>query len=244
VPASPTEGPPPPPPPIDQGAAKSATPVSTASIVAADTEQFPARDPLAPTPKPGDAQGTPPAGSEPPPPEFPDKPPGYKGTGRPAGSKTRKAPPKPNSGKSFVDTEIMDDERAKPPVDYVALAGVAVDMTTQTLAMLIGPEWILGRIELPNGESVSERPMIVGPMAKWLEAKEVPDLPPGAILLLALGMYASRRARVPNTREKIGGMFAWAKGKLFGFFRRKKKPAPVQARPQPEKAANPIPFPS
>lgn len=200
---------------------------------------------------PGSSSTPPPAagaGAEPPPPPHPGKPPGYKGTGRPAGSRTRnrgrfaKAPtpqggPAPQGGASTLPPDIDSQEaHARVQVDYDQLANVLVEMTTEIMASAIGPEWRPGKLQGPNGISIDERITLTRPLAIYMESKELPDLPPGVVVLLAIGLYSSRRFHQENTRKKFGWMFKAAKEKIFGFFRRKKKnapPAPPKSDSQP-----------
>lgn len=121
-----------------------------------------------------------------------------------------------------------------PPVDYDEMAGMVVDMTTNIAAAMIGPEWKPRMLQAPNGASFSERLVLTKPLAKYLESKEVPDLPPGFLLLAAVAIYSSSRFREPNTREKLGGIFRWAKGKVAGFFKRKKKVEKMASPAQPD----------
>jgi hypothetical protein len=238
----PEENVPPVPPPADPSPAapelpvlnplaseKPAEPISSASLVASDTDKFEAK-PLIPP-----LQGTSPI-PEPPPPQFPDKPPGYKGTGRPKGSKTSRKGPQPNSGASTVPNfEVVEPER--DPVDYDALAALGVDMFTQTMSMIIGPEWMPGKIKGPDGSEFDEKIVLLRPLKKYLESKQVPDLPPGVMLCFAVVMYSSIRFRQPNTREKLGGFFKAAKDKVFGWFKWRKKMKPGFVRspePRPE----------
>ena len=219
---------PPPAPPITQTAPpideQKPIPVSTESIVTADKEVFP----------PGGGGGPPPGVDRSTPenpegPKFPDKPPGYKGTGRPKGSRTRVNGRFASAG-STVNLDGADTASPEQAVDYEALANMAFDMGTQSMAMLIGPEWLPGTVKSPSGAEFDERLTIVPALAKYLESKEVPDLPPGVVLCLCVAMYSSRRFRTPNTREKLGGLFGWVKNKVFGIFRRNKKPSPGAVR--------------
>jgi hypothetical protein len=189
--------------------------------------------------------GAPAPGPDAPAPEHPGKPPGYKGTGRPAGSKTRaRHKGRFTSSASTVppglDTGAVPLDDTAPQVDYNEMAGMVVDMTTNIMATLVGPEWKPGTLIAPSGATFSEKLMLQKPLAKYLESKEVPDLPPGFLLLAAIGIYSSSRFREPNTREKLGGIIRWTKGKVAGFFRRKKKGAPGVVRPEaPAGAAQP-----
>ena len=165
-------------------------------------------------------------------PTFPDKPPGYKGTGRPKGSRTRSKGGRfaPGSSSPAFDGDggggggPSFSGNEQQAVDYEALANMAFDMGTQSMAMLIGEEWLPRKLKSPSGAEFDERLTIVPALAKYLESKEVPDLPPGVVLCLCVAMYSSARFRMPNTREKLGGLFSWVKGKVFGIFRRNKKP--------------------
>jgi hypothetical protein len=124
-------------------------------------------------------------------------------------------------------------------VDYEALAQVVVESGTEIAATFIGPEWRPQMLTAPGGAQFDERLTLVKPIARYLEEKQMPDLPPGVLVLLAIGLYSSRRFQVPNTRQKVGGMMKMAWGKVTGFFKRKKKAAPgaIVVKPEAEPTA-------
>jgi hypothetical protein len=116
-------------------------------------------------------------------------------------------------------------------VDYEALANLIVEMGTNAMAMIVGPEWLPGRIKTPAGAEFDERLMLTKPLARYLEENEFPDIPPGVMFCMAAGMYSAQRFRVPNTREKVGGFFKGVWSWVTSRFRRKTRPGVI--RPQP-----------
>jgi hypothetical protein len=59
-----------------------------------------------------------------------------------------------------------------------------------------------------------EDQMVVPVLAKYLESKQMPDLPPGIMLTMVLAAYAAPRFREPATKEKIKGVWFWVRSKL------------------------------
>lgn len=134
-----------------------------------------------------------------------------RGRGRPPGSKTKKP--------DFSDLT--------PQVDFSALAGNLVDMSTGTAATMIGPEW--------HPRSPEERQMLVSNLANYLKAKDVKDIPPGWMLVFVVGAYSMPRFSQPATKEKLRFGWTWIKIKVIPFFRRKRKSAaPLTIVPKAE----------
>lgn len=134
-----------------------------------------------------------------------------RGRGRPPGSTNKKA--------SFADLT--------PAVDFTALAGSLVDMSTGTAATVLGPEW--------QPRSPEERQLLVTHLAAYLKAKDVKDIPPGWMLVIVLGAYSLPRLSQPATKEKLRFGWTWLKIKVIPFFRRKRAniPKPANIEPMP-----------
>jgi hypothetical protein len=221
-------------PPSDD--AKSTT---AAAIVSEDKDRFPAGDTSAPQNNP------PPAGTPPAPAPAPHSAARNLG-GRPKGkkdSKPRGRPnrpdwpnPKPNDA-SNPEFEVVDDEPAKAPPNYHAMAEMLFDMTTGgILVPVLGPEW-MPRAS-PRPELPSERDFMVERLEVYFESQELPDIPPGIFLLLAIATYAAPRFAQPSTKEKVKGMFTWAKEKMGGLFRKRKQLPPAPPATEPSRPDN------
>lgn len=148
--------------------------------------------PLAPTPDapPGDV-------SEPP----------KRKRGRPFGSKN---PPKltdetisPSSVPNIGDIETAAQAVT---VNYQLMAEATFDVTTGVAASAIGPEW--------NAKNEDERQMVCKPLARYLEYKQVKDLPPNLALALVVVAYSAPRLREPGTASKLRMLWAWTKERL------------------------------
>lgn len=103
----------------------------------------------------------------------------------------------------FSDLATPAPEKA---VDYDMLAGMSFDMTTNTLALVLGNEW--------QPQNDTERAVVVGAVKTYLQAKQVQDIPPGMLLAIVLTAYAAPRLRAPNTASKLSLAWAWFKSKL------------------------------
>lgn len=125
----------------------------------------------------------------------------------------------PGSDEPLHDNPIEE----KPAVNYRQLAEVCFDLSTNTAAALIGPEW---------RSEEKEREGMLMPLEMYLRSKDVQDIPPGAILCFAIAGYVAVRLRAPNTRSKISLAWAWVKSKVGGT----KK----QFAPKPVKPGNPF----
>lgn len=95
----------------------------------------------------------------------------------------------------------------KPAVNYRQMSEVIFDLSTNTAAAFIGPEW---RAEAQERES-----MLI-PLETYLRAQEMKDIPPGAVLCFAIAGYAAVRLRHQNTRSKIQLAWLWIKSKMPG----------------------------
>jgi len=120
-----------------------------------------------------------------------------RGRGRPPGSRN-----KPKSPSSIAEA---------PPAptiipNYALMGEVVFDMSTNALAVGLGEEW------LPSSQQ--ERMLVCGSLAKYFEAQQVKDIPPGMMLGLVVSVYALPRLSKPNTRSKIMLAWAWIKSKM------------------------------
>lgn len=125
--------------------------------------------------------------------------------GRPPGSKT-----KPKSPSTIADVEAVK------PVDFRAMGNLVFDLSTNALAMGLGPEW--------KPQSPEERELVADSLAKYFESQQLKDIPPGMMLLLVCGVYALPRVNQPKTKEKIAAGWTWLKMKIAGKNPFKKNP--------------------
>jgi hypothetical protein len=107
-------------------------------------------------------------------------------------------------------------------------------LTTGVLATTLGPEWLPRDM---NGEKGGERQTVTVPLEIYFRSKEMPDLPPGVVLLLALAMYGAPRLRAPDTSSKLKRVFLWVRSRF-------KKSKPAYAVRTPEKKVEPTAPPS
>lgn len=160
---------------------------------------------------------------EPPPPQFVSEIPGHEAPGS--------APISPESAQPGASPENTPGAIPGAPVaDYKATALFIVTMATGTAAGIIGPEW--------NPDSEAEKEGLVNAVAAYLETTGAPDIPPGMMLLIVVGVYSAKRINQPATQTfiqkvklkaaKIGG---WIKGR----FSRKPRAAEVVPFPQEQK---------
>lgn len=119
--------------------------------------------------------------------------------------------PKGSTNKPRADFSDVATVAAK--VDYNAMSGALFDMSTGMLTTTFGPEW--------QPRSADERAMVVGPLAQYLQSKQVQDIPPGVMVCVVIAAYAGPRLAVPTTANKVKPAVAWCWAKIKGFFKRK-----------------------
>jgi hypothetical protein len=143
-----------------------------------------------------------------------------KGAGRPRKDKTDT----PQTGEKSTGPVFGGDAPAptKLPTDYNAIATMFFGLATNVLARAVGPEWLPRpgspeqiRPGLPPVPAVpGEEQMVIPALAKYLEAQQMSDLPPGLMLVLVVSAYAAPRFREPATKEKIQGIWFWIRSKI------------------------------
>lgn len=200
--------------------------VSTPTPAATPTPETAEKDLLAGEPPPpsrllevgeNDLLGVQPAQpAQPPQPEQPEQNQKRK-RGRPFGSKN---PPK-NNGSPTLETpspsnvpNIADFQVVSEVVntDYQLLAETTFDGATGLAASFVGPEWA--------ARNEAERAGVVTPLAAYMKHKQMTDLPPGAVLAVAIIAYSAPRLREPATASKLAKLMTWFKGKFVAFFYR------------------------
>lgn len=99
---------------------------------------------------------------------------------------------------------------ASPDADqrYKATAKMMVDTTTGGLAMILGSDWAVDKVE--------EQSFLVNSTYEYLRSIKAPDLPPGIVLLAAIAMYAFPRVMSPN--------FATRMQEIKAGFKKKREP--------------------
>jgi hypothetical protein len=136
-----------------------------------------------------------------------DNPTEKRGRGRPKGTKNKSSETvseiPPVQQPTIANAE---NPQAIPQTDYKLLSSVIFDTTTNSLCMIFGPEW------QPKDEN--EKNAVCGALANYLKAKEVKDIPPGVVLAIIAGSYASARIRQEPTKTKIIQCWLWIKSKI------------------------------
>jgi hypothetical protein len=148
-----------------------------------------------------------------------------RGRGRPKGSKSKtESTATPATPDNITQPGLIEEIPAAPTVvevqtDYRQLSQLTCDMGSATLSVIFGDEW--------RFEDEQERESIVGAVEHYFKAKQVKDIPPGALLCIVVSTYAAKRFQKPKTANKIKLGWYWLKNK----FSRKKKTADVVAMP-------------
>lgn len=130
-----------------------------------------------------------------------------RGRGRPPGSKNKKTIEGDGSPSVLPPPEPIP----VPTVNYQLLSEMVFDTGAATLTMTFGQEW--------QPRTPDERGNVCGALAKYLEAKQVQDIPPGMLLTIVLVAYSMPRLKEPTTAGKIKLGWLWIRNK----FSRKKK---------------------
>jgi hypothetical protein len=108
-------------------------------------------------------------------------------------------------------------------VDYKGLANVVFEMSTGTLCTLFGPEWQprVSTVTLQDGSKLThdEKAVVTSALAKYLESKEVKDVPPGVMLCFVVAAYSLPRFKEPTTRDKIGAIYSKGKALVARAFK-------------------------
>lgn len=91
-------------------------------------------------------------------------------------------------------------------IDYKALSEMMFDTSTALMAGSFGPEW--------KPRNADERSAVVGPLARYLESKQVRDVPPGMMLCIVVVAYSAPRLKEPSTAGKLKLAYGWVKSKL------------------------------
>lgn len=100
-------------------------------------------------------------------------------------------------------------------VNYEASAKMLFGMSAGLLSQVLGPEW--------KPSSNDEETMMVGAIKTYLESVQLPDIPPGYMLLLCVAAYSAPRLTQPSTKSRLYAGWLWIKSKIP--FRRKSNPA-------------------
>lgn len=109
-----------------------------------------------------------------------------------------------------VDNPFEVAAPVAPTKNFEALAGMTFDVSVNTLSMVFGPEW--------QPQNNQEKEQVVAALANYYRAKDMSDLPPGALLALVVVAYSAPRFTKPNTRNKLLLGWQWFKAKAGGFF--------------------------
>jgi len=112
-------------------------------------------------------------------------------------------------------------KRAKTKLDVEANRAAALALSTQLLKVAVGAlKFSIG--EEWEFQDQAEADSLKGALATYIEAKGDRAFTPETMLLLVAAGYVMPRFAVPNTRAKVGGLFAkiggWAKSGFRAIF--------------------------
>jgi hypothetical protein len=129
--------------------------------------------------------------------------------------------PRPRTTQRKPDfSDITQSAATGGAVNYNQLAALTFDMSTGLLANIFGPEW-MARADAPGATTSKERDHMCGAISRYMESKQMPDMPPGVILTICCVAYAAPRFQAPPTKTKIKLWLGWTWTKVTGFFKRK-----------------------
>ena len=114
--------------------------------------------------------------------------------GRPKGSTKQARALNPAPPGETPNVQRAADPAPSAPFDYNELAAPLTNTFFSLCVGIFGDEW---------KPAVSEAENIQNALARYLRAKNMPDLPPGWILAIAVSGYAAPRFTRPQTQAKI-----------------------------------------
>ena len=141
------------------------------------------------------------------------------GTKRPATAKTKPAVNNDDDDDIPDFSDVTGEARPSEPkplpsnpaatasVDYATMAGLTFDVSVGVLTTVFGPEW--------QPRSPEEKATVVGPLAAYMKAQGMTDLPPGVVLAIVAVAYSAPRLQATSTKQKITGAWLWLKSKIF-----------------------------
>lgn len=128
------------------------------------------------------------------------------------GRKAGKGEPLPSPGEVLNRQQVAPlappPEPEKPRLPPEAAARMMTNVLINSCVMIFGKEW--------EPEDKNESDGLKNAFKDYFDASGSPDIPPGFILVAALGTYAAPRIRHENTMSKIRNIGIWIKHKL-GF---------------------------
>lgn len=141
-------------------------------------------------------------------------------TSAPSSAKKRGRPPGSRSKvstlarKGATGNNPVSPEKVVVPVDYKVMGAQCAQLTFLVGTMVGGADFApMARNPLTE---TSDQEMLTDAYAKYAEAKQMSDLPPGVALCATLMVYVASRLQFPNTQsrlQKMGVMFKnlWSK---------------------------------
>lgn len=119
--------------------------------------------------------------------------------GRPPGSGTRPPGTIPGQPPQHINGDLLGGPQspttAPTPDRYAQTGAILTDAFIGACVAVFGNEW------LPKDND--ERNNLASAATSYCRAKQLPDLPPGFVLLGAVAMYALPRLNLPATKSKL-----------------------------------------
>ena len=129
-------------------------------------------------------------------------------------------------GASKIKTQTAAQEYQQKINNATAAANAAVDMSIQSLQLLLGPEW-----EPIQQDGHDERAALKAATTNYFIAKDINDFPPGVALAVVVTSYAMPRIVAgKETQTRLGKAKIWFAEKLNSFKRKRKDAAQSNSR--------------
>lgn len=129
-------------------------------------------------------------------------------------------------GASKVSTVSNAQEQQDKINNAKAAASAAVDMSLQSLELLLGPEW-----KPIQQDGIDERANLKAATANYFIAKDINDFPPGVALTVVVMAYAMPRVTTgKETKTRLAKAKVWAAEKLNNLKRKRKDASQSNSR--------------
>lgn len=145
-----------------------------------------------------------------------------RGKGSPKVPRKTTVTPRPSvliPGEEEKKLEAKAAEAADLAKQREALSAMVVDGVTGSVAMVLGEDWVLAK-----DKNNAERNHLIDATSVYLESTGVNDIPPGALLALAICMYAAPRLSTPKTQNRLAALLQAIKRWFNGLAAKKQRP--------------------